>query len=83
MLQDAFGRNDVYVVTTVGVAKDDMLKDDEGEPCGVVSNRLCPSGLGAFAVKLLNIHSSAMIADPSVSRNRSAHFQLRRSNSPS
>jgi hypothetical protein len=48
-LQDAFGDNDVYVVTTIGVGKDDMLKDDAGELCGVVSNRHCPTGLGPFA----------------------------------
>ena len=51
-LQDAFGDNDVYVVTTLGVGKKDMLKDEEGALIGVVSNRTCPTQLGASPVDL-------------------------------
>merc|ERR1711907_23695 len=45
--QDAFGDNDVYVVTSLGVGRKDMLKDAEGSLLGVVSNRSCPSQLEA------------------------------------
>lgn len=54
-LQDAFGENDVYVVTTIGVAKKDMLKDGEGALCEIASNRHCPTVLGAFPVCICSI----------------------------
>lgn len=55
-LQDAFGDNDVYVVTTLGVGRSDMLKDAEGALIGVVSNRQCPSQLGASPVHLCLVY---------------------------
>ena len=60
-LQDAFGDNDVYVVTTIGVAKDDMLKNEQGVPCSIVSNRKCPSVLGAFAVNTCSTFTRAFL----------------------
>ena len=44
--QDAFGENDVYTVTTLGVGKLDQLKDDADRPKDILSHRLCPDPTG-------------------------------------
>ena len=62
VLQDAFGENDVYVVTTLGVHAKDKLKDKEGNLIGVISNRPCPSGLGALPVDRAITVNSVFIA---------------------
>ena len=45
--QDAFGENDVYTVTTLGVGKLDQLTDDADRPKDILSHRLCPDPTGA------------------------------------
>ena len=45
--QDAFGENDVYIVTTLGVGKLDQLKDEADRPKDILSHRLCPDPTGA------------------------------------
>lgn len=49
--QDAFGDNDVYVATTIGVGKSDMLRDAAGNRLNITSNLVqCPTPLDATRI---------------------------------
>lgn len=47
-------------MTTVGVGKDDMLKDEQGALCGILSNRHCPTALGEFALNTCSTFTRAV-----------------------